>query len=253
MRLVLVLVVSISFLGCSAEATETSSVTPPPITQVEEAAAGGALTGRVVEALDVASYTYLRLATPVDGEVWAAVPKAALEVGSEVILQNPQAMYSFESKTLGRTFERIYFATLAGPSSPSKSNPHANLGAGTAGLVSGRASAAAPTTGEKVAKAEGATGVTVAELYAQKSDLSGAVITLRGRVVKYAPSIMGKNWFHIQDGTGDANDETHDITVTSAATTAVGEIVVIQGTVAVDKDFGAGYRYAVIVEDAVVQ
>ena len=55
------------------------------------------------------------------------------------------------------------------------------------------------------------------------------------------------------DGTGDAGNGTHDITVTSSSTTAVGEVVLVQGTVVVDKDFGAGYRYDVIVEEASVE
>ena len=65
---------------------------------------------------------------------------------------------------------------------------------------------------------------------------------------------MGRNWIHLQDGSGDAAAGTHDITVTSSSgTTAVGEIVLVQGTVVLDRDFGSGYRYAVIVEDASVK
>ena len=105
----------------------------------------------------------------------------------------------------------------------------------------------------EVAKAEGATGRTVAGLHAERDDLSGKTVALRGKVVKYTAGIMGRNWIHLQDGTGNATDGTHDVTVTSSGTTAVGEIILVEGTVAVDKDFGAGYRYAVIVEDASVE
>ena len=105
----------------------------------------------------------------------------------------------------------------------------------------------------EVSKAGGATGRTVEELYAQKGDLAGKTIALRGKVVKYTAGIMGRNWIHIQDGTGDAGSGTHDITVTSSATAAVGQVVLVQGIVAVDKDFGAGYRYDVILEEASVE
>ena len=71
--------------------------------------------------------------------------------------------------------------------------------------------------------------------------------------MKYSAGIMGRNWIHLQDGTGDAAAGTNDLTVTSSATTAVGDTILVQGSVAVDKDFGAGYRYAVIVEDASVE
>ena len=101
---------------------------------------------------------------------------------------------------------------------------------------------------EGVEKASG--GVTVAELYGQSASLAGQPVVLRGRVVKFTPNIMGTNWLHIQDGTGSQG--THDLTVTTGAAVQVGDLVVVKGPVTVDKDFGAGYRYAVIVEDATV-
>ena len=108
------------------------------------------------------------------------------------------------------------------------------------------APAAVPLEG--IAKAEG--GYTVEELFAKKSELGGKQITLRGRVVKYNSGIMGKNWLHLRDGTGA--EGANDLTVTTSEPAAVGDTVLIQGTVAVDKDFGAGYRYGLIVEDAKV-
>jgi hypothetical protein len=105
----------------------------------------------------------------------------------------------------------------------------------------------------EVAKAEGETGRTIAELYAQKGELSGKTVALRGQVVKYNAGIMGRNWIHLQDGTGDASSGTHDVAVTTSGTAAIGEVVLVEGTVAIDKDFGAGYRYAVIVEEASVK
>ena len=99
---------------------------------------------------------------------------------------------------------------------------------------------------EGVEKASG--GVTVAEIYGQSAGLAGQNVTLRGRVVKFTPNIMGTNWIHVQDGTGSQG--THDLTVTTSATVQVGDMVVVKGAVTVDKDFGAGYRYAVIIENA---
>jgi hypothetical protein len=195
------------------------------------------LTGKVLEKLDASSYTYVRLETA-DGEAWAAVPRADLEIGAQVVVGSPQLMSGFESRSLGRSFETIYFGTLAGGGE----KPHA----------------AKPVLEPEpavveVAKAEGANGRTVAELYEQRADLSGKPVTLRGRVVKYSAGIMGRNWIHLQDGTGDAKAGTHDITVTTSDSTAVGEIILVQGTVTLDKDFGMGYRYAVIVEEASLQ
>jgi hypothetical protein len=102
----------------------------------------------------------------------------------------------------------------------------------------------------KVARAAGADARTVAEVYAQKGALKEKAVTIRGKVVKFNPGIMGKNWLHLQDGSGKADKQDNDITVTTQDTAAVGETVVVKGTVRVDKDFGAGYAYPVIIEEA---
>lgn len=97
-------------------------------------------------------------------------------------------------------------------------------------------------------KAEG--GHTVAELFANKSDLAGQEIAVRGKVAKVTTGVMGKNWVHVQDGTGSAG--TNDLTVTTANVAAVGDTVLVRGKLSTAKDFGAGYKYDVIVEDASV-
>ena len=74
-------------------------------------------------------------------------------------------------------------------------------------------------------------------------------MTIRAKVVKYNAGIMGKNWLHLRDGSGKA-DKDNDLTVTSNDVAKVGDVVVIKGAVRTDKDFGAGYAYPVIVEDA---
>ena len=116
-----------------------------------------------------------------------------------------------------------------------------------------------PTTGSTtmgrvdvsgVEKAEG--GMTVGELFARKAELAGKEVTLRAKVVKFTPQVMGKNWLHVQDGSGDAKAATHDLTVTTNVTAKVGDTVLITGPVTLEKDFGAGYRYDVIIEDAKV-
>jgi hypothetical protein len=101
-----------------------------------------------------------------------------------------------------------------------------------------------------IAKAEG--GKTVAEVFAEKDALAGQPVTVRGKVVKVNAGIMGKNWLHVRDGSGA--EGTNDLTVTTAGTLpAVGDTVVVTGPVTLNKDFGMGYTYDVIVEDAAVQ
>jgi hypothetical protein len=98
-----------------------------------------------------------------------------------------------------------------------------------------------------IAKAEG--GKTVAEVFAEKDALAGQPVTFRGKVVKTNPDIMGKNWLHVRDGSGE--EGTNDLTITTAGTLPnVGDTVVVTGNVTLNKDFGMGYAYDVLVEDA---
>jgi hypothetical protein len=101
-----------------------------------------------------------------------------------------------------------------------------------------------------IAKAEG--GKTIAELYAEKDQLAGKTVTVRGKVVKANAHIMGKSWVHIRDGSGD--EKTNDLTVTTTGDApTVGSTVLVTGTLAVNKDYGMGYQYPVIVEDATLK
>ena len=91
---------------------------------------------------------------------------------------------------------------------------------------------------------------TVAEVYAGQNGLLGTVVKVRGKVVKFSPQIMGKNWVHVQDGTGSSG--TNDLTATTANSAKVGDIVLVSGKITQNKDFGGGYKYALILEDAQV-
>jgi hypothetical protein len=100
-----------------------------------------------------------------------------------------------------------------------------------------------------IAKADG--GKTVAELYAEKDQLAGQKVTVRGKVVKTNAGIMDKNWLHVRDGSGA--EGTNDLTVTtSGELPKVGDTVLVTGALTLNKDFGMGYQYPVIVEDAAV-
>ena len=108
----------------------------------------------------------------------------------------------------------------------------------------------APTVNATIAKATAANAYTVAEVWAQKESLVGKSVTIRGVVAKYTAEVMGKNWIHLQDGSGDPAKGTNDITVTSLDAAAKGDTVTVSGTVRTNTDLGAGYSYAVLVEDA---
>lgn len=114
----------------------------------------------------------------------------------------------------------------------------------TAGTIN-NVSSAEP---ERVAAAKDV--VKVEEVFAKKDTLNGKKITVKGEVVKFNSGIMGKNWVHIKDGSGKSG--TNDLTATTKDSAKIGDKVVVTGTLAVGKDFGAGYKYEAIIEDATV-
>ncbi len=226
------------------------------------AAAPSEVTGTVVDTMDSGGYTYLKLKTA-GGEVWAAVNKVDVKKGSTATVANAMLMENFESKTLNRKFDKIYFGTLAGAGSPAAAGGalppgHPAVGgqdAGAAVAAQHAAAALGPADAGppiKVSKASGANGRTVAEIYAQKAALKDKTVVLHGKVVKFLPEIMGKNWIHVRDGSGSVADKNDDMTVTTKDTVAVGDVATVTGTVRLDKNFGAGYAYPVMIEDAKV-
>jgi hypothetical protein len=240
-------VLAAAMAGCGSKASDPQAApaaSPAPAAPTTVAAPvsapGENLSGTVLEAIPAPPYVYLRLQTS-KGEIWAAVSDAPVEVGAQVTVYRSMKMEAFVSKTLGRTFNEIYFGSLTAPGAAvDAGNPHAAVAQPTATAV------------DKVDKASGADARSVEETWAEGAALAGKSVTVRGKVVKYNPGVMGKNWFHLQDGSGDAGKGTNDLTVTSMDEVAMGDIVTISGTVYVDKDFGAGYRYPIIVEDAKV-
>ena len=228
------------------------------------------VSGTVLETMDAAEYTYMRLKTAT-GETWAAINRTKIAKGDAVTVTNAMVMDGFQSKTLNRTFDHILFGVLATPGAPAP----AAAGVPAAPMASGHqpaAGAAAPPTQEqmaaqhgqaaggpadapdvKVPKAEGSNAKTVAELWAQRASLKGKEVAVKAKIVKVTNSVMGKNWLHVRDGSGSKATKDNDLTVTTDVVARTGDVVTVTGTVSVDKDFGAGYAYPVIIENAKVK
>jgi len=118
---------------------------------------------------------------------------------------------------------------------------------------SGGAKAQAAAEQIKVEKAKGADAVTVSEAYEKAVKLDKKTVVVRGKVVKVSKGIMGKNWVHLRDGSGEAGKGTNNLVFTTQDDPKVGDVVTAKGTLYKDKDFGSGYKYAVIVEEATVK
>lgn len=249
--------------GCSSPpsdsgtATETESVSLTPSASHEQTAperspAGAdSATGTVVETMDAASYTYARLDTGSE-TVWIAANRFSVAIGERLVVDLGAPMEDFHSPTLDRDFQRIYFVgnvRREGETAPAASQAGMPEGHPT---TDGSPSDATPTATEPTAPIERPPGGTpIADIWANRAALAGTTVTVRGRVVKFNGGILGRNWLHLQDGSGVLSDGTHDVTVTTVtmdAVASVGDVVTVTGTVVVDRDFGAGYSYPVLLE-----
>jgi hypothetical protein len=248
---VLLAAVVIASAGCKK--SEPAGQQPAGAPSAAAGAPSTRLEGKLLEKIDAPPYTYLKLQTA-SGETWAAVPKAEVAIGQQVSIADAMPMEKFESKTLKRTFDVVYFGNIPGAGAPAGGTPAgAEGGPGMAAQHAMAASGPAAEVGDvKVAKATGGDARTVAEVWAQRKALKDKPVTIRGKVVKFNPGIMGKNWVHLRDGSGTADKKDNDITITTADTVAVGDVVTAKGKVLVEKDFGAGYAYPVIIEEAKV-
>jgi len=220
-----------------------------------------ALKGKVAETMDASGYTYVRLDDGSGKELWAAVPKAELKVGEEISLQGGSVMENFNSKTLNKTFEKIIFATgvtragdkeVAAAGGEAGASFDAAVKKEGADASGGSAGNVVPFADLKVEKAAGPDGHAVGEMFEKSATLDKQKVVVKGQVVKVSKNIMGKNWLHIQDGTGDPNKNTHDLVVTTMDVAEKGDIVTVEGPAAANKDFGSGYKYDLIIEDGKV-
>lgn len=264
-KIAIAVTILLAAAACSKkEAVQQSAATPAqPAASVAPAAAPvpatNALTGKVVETFNGGGYTYLRIATA-SGDRWAAVRETKIAKGATVTVDAQLTMEKFESKTLNRTFDKIVFGAIAGdaPAAAEASSKTPQMPAQMPPQMASALSATASqhmqspaAAGIQIERAEG--GKTVAEIWAGKGSLKNKDVVVRGKVVKFLGGIMGKNWMHLQDGTGSGEKGDNDITVTTNEKFSVGDVVTVKGTLAADKDFGAGYRYEVIIENAKVQ
>lgn len=230
-------------IGCTETGQDPAANDPAMNSPVP----AGMVRGTVLETMDSGGYTYVFIETDQD-KLWMAAQQTAVQVGDTVQAPQGMPMSDFESMSLNRTFDVIFFVNgLKNLSAP-------NLAEDQAGNVLPKNH---PSIGDAVETPAADTSVVelepgqnIAYVYANKDSLANQQVSLRGKVVKYNAGILGWNFIHIQDGSGDAADGNNDLTVTSKSTTAMGETIVVSGTILLDKDFGAGYRFPLLMEDA---
>lgn len=233
-------------IGCVESGQEPVTDNPALASPVPD----GMVRGTVLETMNSGGYTYVFIETDQDRR-WVAARQTVVAVGDVVQTLHGMPMSAFTSKTLNRTFDVVYFVdAVHNLSAPTLAQRPAD-----STLPDGHPETNETSTAEVMDNnvAELKSGQNIAYVYGNKDSLAGQEISLRGKVVKYNEGILGWNFVHIQDGSGDAADGSNDLTVTSKNTTAVGEIVVVTGAIILDKDFGAGYRFPLLIEDANIE
>ncbi len=236
----------------------TMNANPEPVSQVENAVSNPTPNsqpvqdvtpsnpdihkGIALEKLNTTKYTYLLLEEN-GTKKWLAFPLANIKIGATYYYSGEMLMEKFESKELNRTFDKVYFIQGVSLTPPIATPPAQNNMQGGTGAVK--------MEKQDVAVEPAKDGITIAQLYAKQESLEGKRITIKGKVVKFSAAIMGKNWIHIQDGSDYKGK--FDLTITSQESVNVGGTFTFEGTVARNKDFGAGYSYDVLLEEAKVK
>jgi len=242
MRVFVMLVLVVVFASCVKNKNGQMS-------QVEPAANGKSF--EVVEVIQGNTYSYIRVKENME-EKWMAVSKQEVETGAVYYYEEGLPMPNFHSKEIDRTFDEIYFVSSIS-TTPIVESGGAMGGMGGMGAM-GRAGAEQQHSGKvsteksTVVLEKQAGEITVAQVFANRNDYSGKEIEIRGVVVKVNKEVMGKNWIHIQDGTADNGN--FDLTITSAGVAEVNDEITVKGKIILNKDFGYGYSYEVIMEDA---
>lgn len=225
-NLLLILLLSFVFIHCGENVKEDISLGNKD----------GVHKVTVLEKTDASDYTYL-LVKEDDTKYWIAVRKMEVNVDDVLYFSKKMLMKEFKSSTLNKTFAAIFFVEDASKNQVDETgkmpNPHSQIETPAQNNIS-------------VVKAEG--GYTIKDIFAQKDQLANKSVKVRGVVVKLNTDILGKNWVHIQDGTGTGS--SFDLTITTAAAPEVGKTVLVEGKLGLNIDFGAGYKYNVILQDA---
>ncbi|ANQ49478.1 DNA-binding protein [Flammeovirga sp. MY04] len=188
----------------------------------------------VNEKIESGGYVYIKV-TENNKEYWMAVPGRPVEIGATYYYKGGMEMQNFRSKTLNKTFESVIFAE----------GIHEDLN-NMGGVAKKQAPQGKPTVG-KIEKA--ANGIQIAELFENPKHFENKEVIIKGEVVKVNNGIMNTNFVHLQDGT--IGNGEYDITLTTDDTFEVGEVVTIKGNVILNKNFGSGYVYDILVEEAV--
>lgn len=194
---------------------------------------------KVVDKIPANNYLYLQVSENKES-FWIAVSSMEIEVGETIYFSKYMVMKDFKSDNIDRSFDELLFVEDARKSSTPDEMKKIHSGAMN-------------IEKEKIDIKPLNDGQTIKQIYDEKSSLNGKIIKVKGKVVKFNKQIMKRNWIHIQDGTGTTDENNYDLAITSQDDVKVGDIITVTGKLSVDKNFGSGYFFPVIIEEAEIE
>lgn len=241
MKSIYFLALTLFLLSCKDKPTVLQSETSQSIPQLSESKSSDNSTQNLEtsahqilakEVKHTEKYTYI-LAKEGEQEFWVAVPRQEIKVNTEYLYRDALLKTNFYSQEFNKNFDKIYLV-----SSIIAANNHP--GGSTSDVESEIT---------KVNSSPDPSAISLKSLFDSKTKFAGKTITVTGKCVKANYNIMGRNWYHIQDNT-KSDGKNLDLTITSNDQINVGEMVNFAGTIALNKDFGSGYKYEIIMEQA---
>jgi sporulation protein YlmC with PRC-barrel domain len=222
-------------LSCRENEVNTDAQAVQP--QQQTIPSSNVYAGVVEEVIQGNTYTYIKV-KETDTSSWIATSKRDVETDKKIMFRKTLPMNNFTSKEVNKTFETIYFVGSIGNES--------SLSGGQQDQQNPHGKPAAEIKDISIEPIEG--GISIVELFSNRDAYANKVVRIKGQITKVNLSIMGKNWIHLQDGTGEVG--SNDLLVTTQDVAAVGDTVIFEGTIALNRNFGAGYSYEILMEDA---
>jgi hypothetical protein len=236
MKYFFVLILAVLSFGCVKN--KSLPVSQPEMANTNTNSQPSSHEVKVKEVVQGSSYTYMLVAEG-GKDSWIAVNKQPANVGDTYYFGDALLMTNFTSKELNRTFPEIYFINEI------STIPQGNIAGNAATAHSGKVQSGQR---DDIKLEKSANDLTIALLFKNRKEFSGKKVKITGVVVKVNNGIMDRNWVHIQDGTSDSGN--FDLTITTQDEVQVNQNVTFEGEITLDKDFGAGYFYDVVMEQA---
>jgi len=201
---------------------------------------------KVNEVLKTSKYLYINV-TENKEEFWIATRLMDITVGETYYYKGGLLKTNYENKELQRVFKKIYLisSNLVSSNHSTNSNNISKSNFTPQKQTSSPAAVSVKTTYKKI---EVKGSIKIAELVNNYKKYEGKTIQVSGTCVKINPNIMNRNWIHLKDGSKD----DFDLVITSDSFVDEGSIITIKATVSINKDFGAGYKYDLILENGTI-